>query len=392
MRIALFSCLVVLLIAVVWFIVPDVVDAQGVYPLNGDFELLFSYWIKRSGSEVITGSCFSGSYCVRLSGISGVRTDRSYAFGTGSYLSFAARSSVTATLYLYPIFYPPSSMSFTSVVFVVPGDSAWHGYFPFVTGSGSESVQIGIYLEDSGSTVDLDYVNLNWFLPSGFPYGAQTPIPIDWLRYPSPVPYPTFPAWPTPDWSAFPTAISNVTNNNTTNNTTSNTTNNNSYGGIGNATINVTGGLTLNMTPFPYGAGTPIPMYDASTRTPTPTPVLQSQAIQRLAWQSAPSTPQFYINPASPASAGDLSVGSGTNSSSPFDLVMTEELIYFDFLFSDLGYPYTTITFGLPDWYFTIHYKYPTKFIFAGQDLLNQVYAIMSLFYFVTCLAIIRKG
>lgn len=38
--------------------------------------------------------------------------------------------------------------------------------------------------------------------PGGFPYGAGTPLPIDWSNFPTPVPYPTFPGFPTPIYGA----------------------------------------------------------------------------------------------------------------------------------------------------------------------------------------------
>lgn len=127
----------------------------------------------------------------------------------------------------------------TNIPVTITGDL---GQFVFQT---TDTSNVMVYLDD---------VTCATCLVPGFPYGLNTPIPIDWTRYPTPLPYPTFPP--------FPTAIQQITNNTT--NTTNNTTNN--YGSSGSGTTIVVSGTGQTINAFPYGEGTPVPIMNPTPR------------------------------------------------------------------------------------------------------------------------------
>jgi len=376
-RIALFSCLVVLLIAVVWFAVPPASAQTPNYP-NGDFNTNLLGWNCAVLFSVGNGCVWNSIDWLGNTGSARVNSGFGIAtlpfYPSGTYLEFHFKcNSGNCSFEVVQIDYSAGS---TSVVYsgIENAANGWVSYSSdnqFASLSFVPGRLYGLQFSAVNGAFYIDHIILYGTIAT-FPYGLSTPMPVIVNNFPTSVPYPTFPP--------FPTAISNVTNNNTTNNTTNN------YGSSGSGTTIVISGNATVMA-FPYGAGTPVPVsrwYDA---TPRPTMVSMNSwggtqanrdsGAGALNYNFNPSTvPNLVLDPSAPAPAfSDL-----------FGLNFVGESWDFDLLPSSLASQLNMNPIRVE-----LDYIRPVSLMFAGIDILPWLYGLGAAWIFAMVLQFIRK-
>lgn len=382
------------LLAIVFWVVPVPVSAQGPLPYNSDFSLGLDGYDSVGSVTLLTSGCYLTN-CVHFGSYGQIKTRNVYIPSNYLITLFAKGDSGGEELDLFFDQYDGgSAISYISRTLT----SSWTGYYI----SASSALGRPVKLTVAGSYVSIGRLFWNGAVYAGFPlYGAMTPLPIDWSNFPTPVPYPTFPAFPTPDWSGFPTIqASNYTTNTTNNNNQTYNTTNNTTGGTTNNQFYISGTLQYTSTnQFPYGAGTPIPV---SMNGGTPIPTMVSMASQNIpsavsmsSASSLASTITDGFDFASiPGGGSPLVLGGGTNHSAPIVVNWAQN----DLVFQPCG-------FGLVQKFYAdllssannvclnykFHVLYLDSFIFAGYDILPLFYSVAWAWYFVFLVSMLRR-
>ncbi len=194
-------------------------------------------------------------------------------------------------------------------------------------------------------------------------YGQNTPLPFDWSKYPTPAPYPSFPPFPTAIYSAG--TAQPVTIN----------------GGSPIPVYLVTPLATqLPYSTAIYGKDTPMPYLNVATATPsfTPLPLAATSGGSMSGATTVPNQPNF----ANPQSNSNLAFGSGSDTSSPVDIVIVQ---------TDLVYNFSFLYPILPNSTWIIHYIYPSHFKFAGIDLMTGILGIGAVWFAVFLIRRLQK-